>query len=405
MHRSAPKFSILIALILFLALPISGMASEETDASEKAKEVLVDHLKPNIEHLLSLADDKGAIPFDASQAGPMIEFVTQSKTPGKTYTFGSRNGGTSAYYEFTLKRSLKDILSLAYSDTIPTYVTAPSSIRVAHWIKIDGKEQGLPNLGELIDDLASPKMVKGVEYVENTPDATSGAYYAYLLDRTMILMKYKGHQVMLSISNQKDKSNVGKKGLVLGADQNWNYLYTGEKGCTKPGFGWADSYMYHSSSIIVYYQTNDPVPQVKCGTFKWLKAGWAGINLAQPFHLRDGMVRFASTYKEVVESPALAEVPKISRMFEIFNTLTTEELREKSRLYLDHLAQRHLNDSKLTRKYLSTIPKDENYIESMSREEMMAIVIMEYLKYLLGKDQPFDVGYYKQAQNAFKRSG
>lgn len=405
MRLSAPKFYILVALILFCVWPISGTASEETDASDQSKEVVVDHLKPNIEHLLSLADANSTAAFDPDQATALIDFVTQSKPQGKKYNMGPRNGGTSAYYEFTLERSLKDILALAYSNSIPSYVTAPSSIRVAHWMEIDGEKQSLPNLSELLEDLSTPKMIKGVEYIENTPDYTSGAYYAYLLDRTLILMRHNNQPVMLSISNQKDKSNVGKKGLVLGPDQNWNYLYTGEKGCTKPGFGWADSYMYHSSSIMVYYQTNDPVPQVRCGTFKWLKAGWAGINLAQPFHLRDGMERFASTYKEVVESPAMTDVPKISRMYDKFNSLTNEELREKSRLYFDHLAQRHINDSKLTRKWLSTIPKDENYITSMSREEMKAIVAVEYLKYLLGKDQPFDVGYFKQAQNASKRPG
>ena len=277
MRLFTARTTVFCAFVLIIMLPFSAIASEAS------KDVVIEHLKPAFNHLLALADANGQAQFDATQAESLIEFVTRSKNPKETYTFGPRNGGTSAYYEFTLKRSLKDVLTLAYSHTIPSYVTAPSSIRLARWVEVDGEKQTLPDLADELNELSSPVTIKGIEYIENTPDATSGAYYAYLLDRTLILMKYNGQPVMLSISNQKNKSNVGKKGLVLGSDQNWNYVYTGEKGCTKPGFAWADSYMYNSSSIMVYYQTNDTVPVVKCGTFKWLKAGWAGINLANPF--------------------------------------------------------------------------------------------------------------------------
>lgn len=394
MRQSGFIYIVLCAIVLLLLWPFQAIASEEAD-----EENILKDLVPSFDHLLALADYESPSEFDENKITAILDFVAAPKPAKQDYTLGSRGGGSSAYYEFKVGRSLKEVMDLAYNPSIPSHVTSPTSIRRSHWVKIDGNRESFPNLSDGLKDLSSPFIVKAVEFLENTPDATSGAYYAYELDRTMILMQYKGQPVLLSMSNQKNKSDVGRKGLVLGSDEHWNYVYTGEKGCTKKGLSWADSYMYTSSSIMVYYQTSDPVPQVRCGTFKWLKAGWAGINLVQPVHIREGIKRFASTYKALLESPALTDVTKMGRMFNHIEMLSTEDLRKKSRLYFDHLAQRYTKNTKLSNKWLTQISKDDNYIEKMSREEMKAIVSIEYLKYLLGKDQPFDVSSFNPTKS------
>jgi hypothetical protein len=399
MRHLAFKSTITCALVMLLAWPFQAIAFEESE------DTVLQELIPAFDHLLTFVDFDSQSQLNTKQVGTLLDFVAGPKPVEQTYTLGPRNNGSSTYYEFTINRSLKEVLDLIYNPNIPSYVTTPTSIRLEHWLKIDGNRQTFPMLSDALGDLPKPTIVKGIEFVENTPDVTSGAYYAYQLDRALILMQHQGQPVLLSVSNQKDKSNVGKKGLVLGSDEQWDYLYTGEEGLTKKGLTWADSYMYNSSSIMVYYQTKGPVPQVRCGTFKWLKAGWAGINLVQPAHIRKGIERYAQPLKEILESPALNDVGTLTRTFDQIKALSTEALREKSRLYFEHLVRRYKEDNTLTRKWLTELFKDETYIQKMSREEMQAIVGVEYIKYLLGKEQPFDVSCFQPSKTTAKRPG
>ncbi|MCP4668665.1 MAG: hypothetical protein GY849_20165 [Deltaproteobacteria bacterium] len=385
-------------LVIFFTLPLQAIAFQD-------REKTLERLSPALNHLLGLVEKNSRDRFDAGKIGPILEFMTASKSLKTAYSLGKRKGASSAYHEFTINRSLEEVMDLVYNPEIPSYVTSPSSVRRSHWIEVNGKRQPLPKLSHALDDLSGPFIVKGVEFIENTPDANTGAYYAYELDRTLILLRHQGRRVLLSISNQRDKSNVGKKGLVLGRDDDWNYLYTGEKGCTLKGLAWADSYMYNSSSIIVYYETNDPAPQVKCGTFKWLKAGWAGLNLVKAHHLLEGIKRFAASFKEIVESPALADVPELSRIFARIGNLSMEELREKSRVYFEHLRRRFKDESRLARKWLSELLRDKGYLAKMHREEMEVILCIEYLKHLLDKGPRFDISYFEPVKPAAKRPG
>jgi len=385
-------------LIILFTWPLQAIAFQD-------REKTPERLAPAFDHLLSLVEKNSRVRFDAGKIKPILEFITASKSPEAAYTLGERKGASSSYHEFTINRTLKEVLDLVYNPEIPSYVTSPSSVRRSHWIEVNGKRQPLPKLSDALDDLSGPFIVKGVEFIENTPDANTGAYYAYELDRTLILLQHQGKRIFLSISDQRDKSNVGKKGLVLGPDDDWNYLYTGEKGCTLKGLAWADSYMYNSSSIIVYYETKDPEPQVKCSTFKWLRAGWAGLNFVKAHHLLKGIKRYATSFKEIVESPALADVAKLSRMFARIGSLSTEELREKSRVYFDHLRRRYKDENKLARKWLTELSKDEGYLEKMNREEMEVILCIEYLKRLLDKYPRSDISYFEPSKSPTRRPG
>lgn len=106
---------------------------------------------------------------------------------------------------------------------------------------------------------------------------------------------------------------------------------------------------------------------------------------------------------EIIESPALSDTTKVGNMFNQIEMLSTDELRENSQRYFDHLAQRYKNDKRLNRKWLSRIAKDSNFVNKMSHEEMQAIVSVEFLKYLMGKDQPFDTGSFFPASTLAQR--
>ena len=155
------------------------------------------------------------------------------------------------------------------------------------------------------------------------------------------------------------------------------------------GLGWARSYMYHSSAIIVYYETIDPIPRVKYSIFKWIRAGWSGFNFVKSHYLRKGAQRYAKAFKEIIEYPALQDISGLSEAFREIKKLSTEELRKNARRYFMELKKRHHEDNALCVKWFIKLLKDDLYLQSLTREELEAITNLEYLKYVLGKRSTF----------------
>lgn len=387
-------FAVIMCLSLFLFLAVSVQADESVGVDHASNNVQVPpELAPAFEYLLSYTDASGPEKHDADQIDRVIEFVNSAKDLQKTFSMGKRKGAASNYYEFSLNRSLKNVLDLIYNPDIPSHITTPASIRRSEWINVDGKKQKLPKLSEFFDGLTEPVLIKGVEFIENTPDTFSGAYYAYELDRALLLLHHKGRRVLISMSRQRDKSEVGKKGLVLGSDDNWDYLYTGEKGCTRSGLGWVESYMYDSASIAVYYEEGGPNPKVHCGLFKWLRAGWAGINMVKPHHIRDGVKRFAKPLINIVESPIFADRDQLAKTLRKIGDLSEEELRQKVQRYYLHLKERHQNQNRLAQQWFDHLTGHDGHLARMNPKEMKAVLEKAYVKQLLGKNPGIDIGF------------
>jgi hypothetical protein len=391
--------SILLLIVFLLFVPNSN-ADEDTRQIPQG-------LKASLDQLLNLTKHGNSDQPDMNSIGQVIDYLLTPKDLSATYSAGQRNGATSNYFEFTINRSLQDVVALAYNPKIPSYFIIPASLHQSRWLEVDvnGKPQPFPDLSKAWAAKSKPLFFKGVEFMENTPDIYSGAYYAYQLDRAMVLTQYKGHRVLLSMSSQRGKSDVGKKGLVLGNDDDWNYLYTGEKGCTRTGLGWVDSYMYNSESIMVYYEITEPVRHVRSAVFKWVDAGWAGINMAQPYHIKNGVQRFVKTFKQVAEATSLPKPSELAAVVRQIEDLPIQALREKVRDHFNALKARHQDDNRLNRKWFTRLFEDDRYIEGMSREELKAVVCKEYLKYLLGKSHGFDVAFLEKSKDRSKHPG
>lgn len=385
MHRIfAPLGGLILLGVLFL-WPTAGHPSELKKNKAPAE------VQAAIDELFSVAQDRRPSAPDMQTLAPLLAFVDRNgKQLGESFSLGKRRGAVSDYYEFNVQRSLKDLLALAYNPDLPSALVCPASMRRSHWIEVDGKEQPLPRLSQLIEDLNHPLVVRGREFIENSPDTNSGSYYAYDVQRTLILARFQGRPLLISISVQPERSDVGRKGLVVGPDEAWNYVYTGEKGCLLAGLGWADSYMYFSASIMVYLEMPSTPTQVRCAGFKWIRAGWAGMNLVKPQHIRKGMERFASAFKEVLESPRLPDVSQLAHDFEIIDNLSLDQLREKSRHYLECLSSRDDGTGKSHHEWLKRLSRDQAYLQSFGREELLGIVCLEYLKAALGKPHCLD---------------
>lgn len=344
-----------------------------------------DSLSSGLEHLLKLSNPNNGKKFNLEMMIPLLSFVSDSPDPIETiYTSGDRSN-PSAFYRFDVERSLEKIIQYGFNPDISSVLLRPSSVRLSRWSMVDGQKKKLPKLWQHLSDLSSPVIVRGVEHIEITPDTNSGTYFSYNMNRTFILFKHKGRKVMISLSDQIDKSEVGKKGLILGPDENWDYVYTEEEGINKAGLGWVRSRIYNSNNIMIFYDNNKDGSSVRCAVFNWIKAGWAGLNMVNNQHIYNGIIRFAKNFKGILENTTLPAPNELAHRLARFEKMPLNELRNRTRLYLKSLKKRYADGKKTIVKLL----ENPSYINKLHREEMVSMLIKEYTKILMGK-QPAD---------------
>ena len=388
MEHGIIKKIFLLILTVILLIHLKLYASNPADS-------VPDDLFPAVNHLLEYMESNAKKTLTLDVIPRILDFIETPKASGEAMNLGERNGAVSDYYEFSVNRSLGEVLDLAYNPDLPSNLTQPSSVRRSQWIPIDGQSMNLPRFSAELNHLDKPLIINGIEFIENSPDTFSGAYYAYTVDRLLILIRHKGRPALISVSNQKGKSEVGKKGFILGNDDEWNYIYSGEKGTTMPGTGWADTYMYSSASITVYYELDANPGHVRCAVFKWLSAGWMGLNFVKPAHIRKGMERFAKDFRKIVESPALADTESIAQIYQKIRALSLDELKAEAAAYYDlkNISRFQLENSQ-NKKLITKLFKDGKYINGLNRQEMEAFVSIEYLKYKMGKCSDGQSGHF-----------
>ena len=348
-------------------------------------------LNPAFEHLLALTGSGGTTGFQPEIVQGLLDFVAAPKEADRLYYVDGVSKGTSAYHEFVVDTGMAHTLKLSYNPAFPSIITSPSSVRLSYWSEFGDGRQTLPKLWDYLEDVSEPFIVTGRETTENTPDTNTGAYYRYGLDRTLILMKHNGHHVLISLSKQTDVSEVGKKGVILGDDTDWTYLYSDKKGLDKAGLGWVSSYMYDSFSIIVYYEMQQgETARVKCGAFKWLDAGWNKINMVKKHHIYKGLERFGQTYKSIVEHPSLRDPAVMEGGFSRIAAMEMGELQQLNRSYLKSVRERHADDKALSSRWVDDLLKDEQ-VEKMDRYELSSVLMLEYFKNVLGKTHHLDL--------------
>lgn len=375
-------------LIIFILL-ITAVTSSGKDSLAETK--IPDSLSPELLHLLNLADPHRQESFDPAKIKKLLDYIKKPKDTNALYFVDSQLGSPSGYYEFDLRQNLEYIIKYAFNPDVPGYLMTPSSIRLSHWKQVQGSGDQLPVLWNIIDMLDEPIILKGLEFIENTPDLVSGAYYGYHLYRTLIVFKFKNRKVLISISKQKDRSDVGKKGYVLGSDDNWDYFYSAKPGLTVPGLGWVRSYMYGSSGINIYYEIDPYAPLVRLGAFKWIRAGWSKINAVKNHHIHNGMKRFAKSFKEIMEYPSLPGINVFGEVFSKIKAMSQNKLREGIKIYLNNLENRYGHNYRPPRAWSPKIFKNKNPWFQMSTEAKQSVLIMEYMKYAIGKADAKDL--------------
>lgn len=364
----------------------------ESQADESLEEVKIPQaLSAGLHHFLDLADPEKTVVFDPKKVAGVLDFINQPGKDAALYYADSILAAPSAYYGFDIHENLEKIVAYSFNPEIPCIATVPSSVRLLYWLDARMNRQSSPRIGQYLDQLDSPVVVKGVQYMEITLDTHSGAYYAYNMHQTMILFKYRQRNILVTVSKQVDVSTVGKKGYVLGADDDWDYFYSGKPGLTIPALGWVKSYIYGSSGINIYDEIDPVAPTVRCAVFKWLRAGWSGINMARRKHIYSGLKRFAKPIKEILEYPSLPSVEAMAGDFSRIRGFSEDTLRSKMKIYSGILQNRYNRGNGHGKKLSSFLFKNKNHWAQMSKDEMESALVIEYMKYAVGNIRPDEV--------------
>ncbi len=386
--RSFGKRLVLVLAIVFGLTPIfliPGNTLSAADVSDKSTARPV--WDEGISYLLSMLKSRDKS-FDIQKVSGLLDFAISEKSGDAALNPGQRENATGAYFFVDVKAPLSKVIKYAYNPRIPAYLTLPSVVRLCGWqIKPTGP---VSNLWKKVGNVKDPLMLWGVEYEEITPDLSTGAYYRYEMDRLMVLLKYRGKDFFISVTRQKNPSTVGRKGAIIGQDTDWNYFYSGQQGLNTAGLGWVSSYMYDAFSVSILFEPGASKNRTRLMTFKWLRAGWNGINMVRQEHIVEGCKRFALGFRKVMESPRLPQAERLIDMYARIKSLPDQDLTARLQPIGTALQQLCRTDPILSRKDFTDMIESGKYLDGMSREEREHLLMSEYMKIAIGKSSYLD---------------
>ena len=373
----------LICLLAAVALA-TALGAQPVSAAERE---LPEAVPTAVDYLLSINSDPQKKTVTPGELAHLVAFILQDKPAEDQYVSTSHGLlDPLVYHEFEVRTSLAAILDYGFNPEIPSHVLALSSVRQSYWKEIDGRSPPFPGkIADRLEGLEAPLVIHGIEHEEIAPDLTSGAYYSYDLNRTLIMCRVEGKTVFISLARQQDLSDVGRKGYVLGPDDAWDYIYSGEKGINRMGLGWVDSFMYDAFSALVFVQADDHTPLVRCGLFKWLRAGWNDLNFVRSDHIRLGLERYAESFREILESPRLPPAARVAAAAGEIRALSLAQLRARGRASLAHLQARYGDADEFPEKWYEEAVANGTYLQNLTRPQLEAILFLDYMKTALGR--------------------
>ncbi len=375
-----------LALYLFIH-HLTGIASlhAETDPFNGGQEFseIPAEVSSSLDYMLQVLT-RQRDSFDSSRVAHLLDFAASASGDGRNFRPNERDSGKGIFLRMEIEAPLERILNYAYNPSIPNYVVYPSVLRLCGWYAESDIITGKYELWNELGRLKKPLVLRGKEFEVNTPDSFSGAYYRYDNRRLVVLLRYKTGHALISASRMIDKSQVGKKAVIID-DLNWNYFYSGINGLNLRFIGGLDTYLYGSESVIVYYQTDDARPMTTISLFKWLKAGWAGLNVVQPGHIYEGSIRFAQGLKKVMESNMLPSPEAFARHIEYIRSLSVDERDAMIREYAHNFEHIAKDNKEMADQDFAEIIANGGYAKVLNHEEREGVLILESLKNFVGK--------------------
>lgn len=345
-----------------------------------------DELMPTLEYMINLCGDKGGQnQLDMDQLSRIVDFTRQQPEMAN-YTPGDHEGTKGSFISFSIKRPLVDIVRYSYNSDIPEGAVTPYAVNYTSWKTVEAEGNRLPEIYKWMQNPTQPFYVRGVSRLSLTPDLNTGAYYEYDIQKLFVGCRQGKSRIFLSLSNQIGPSEIGKIGYVVGHDQDWNYLYTQEKGLNRKGLGWVKSKIYSFASVCCLIEDQPGV--VKVGMFQWLGAGWMGMNVVDTHHIRKGLQRHATYFKKIIESSKMPSPDALERIYHCLSQSSETLLREKAEVVIRHFKQMACSDDRLAGIDAIKELDEKAYVAKMTKAQLMNTLVREFVKQRLGKDSP-----------------
>ncbi len=385
-----------LAMFLFFACGLvmnvtPAMAEEEGLIKvklAKEPEALDKKIEKSIDHLFKLLKDKDG-QLDVAALEPMLSFVTTMQGSPKDIAPKRRFGSKGICLRTEVKSDLDKILRYFYNPNIPVALLCPAVLRLSGWHEDSEFLKRSTPLWEELPNLSTPILVRGREFEVNTPDSFAEAYYKYDLNRLIILLNYNGMKMAISISEQEDKSDVGRKGAILN-DKDWDYFYSGIEGLNKGGISWMDTFMYRSGAVQIFTELDAVEPKSSVFLFKWVKAGWASMNVVKRKHIYEGSLRYARSFRTVVESASITP-EELAEGMKSVKDLNESEIDALIKEYSKNFEVRFKNDPKMEKKEYAKIIANAGYAEVLDLEARKSILALQKLKGLMGMETLIDL--------------
>jgi hypothetical protein len=311
-----------------------------------------------------------------------------------SYTPNERFNAKGSFLAYTLERPLSDVLRYIYNHRIPAGAVNPSSIHYGQWKKMPGGDNVLPQAWIGRAAAEQPQVARGMMRETISPDLHTGAYYEYDLHRTFLMFHRGTTRVIVSLSEQAGDSEVGRKGFIVGDDSDWNYLYTPEQGLDVTGLGWVKSKIQTFKSLCFYIEDELRPGAVRIGVFQWLGAGWIGVNMVDSHHIRNGMRRYAEQFKGMLESERMPDAGKLEGIYTALTNVPEETLRDSAMEVTRHIKRMALHDTRLKGKSAIQKLNEHHYVAQMDKDEVISILMREYVKYCLGMKTPLSADFW-----------
>lgn len=363
---SACLFVLCLAVSPGYALTVEGKVPQDVEALVAA---LLESAKKNTP------------PPSVEQLAPFLQYVQKNRSA--TQELEKRDPGLGVYSSGSMNMPLQRLVRYSFDPTIPGESLYPTAARRNFWMPESELVSKNIKLWEKMGS-ADTLVVHGREYEEVTPDASSGCHYFYYLNRMVMLFMYEGQQYVLAVSRQEAPSSIGRRGFILGDDNNWDYVYTNKNGTNLSMVGWADTFMYDSATIAVYFSDAANPQKTEYAYFKWVKAGWSGLNVVEREHIAVGTERFLASFKRILEHPALPKPEEISAAYGALQAKDDASLRAMLAPYAKALEAKAKEFSVTREKDFQAVLKDGKYAESMARQELVSELLKQHMRRVLG---------------------
>jgi hypothetical protein len=242
-----------------------------------------------------------------------------------------------------------------------------------------------------LSTLDKPLVLRGREFEVTTPDTSTGGYYRYDLDRLTILFQYRNSPLLISVSKMTRPSDVGKRAVIVD-DPNWTYFYSGEKGLSPAILKWMDTFIYDTASVTIFRPAGNNPNVTDVTLFKWLNAGWLGMNMVKPGHIRAGSERFIKNLKYVMESQDMPDEGTLAQKYNQMRSLSDENLDALIKNYARNFERYAVKHNELSEDRFSRLIRNGGYAQILNREERVGVLMVEFLKSQFGKQPLIDFG-------------